>query len=516
MDPIVRDISPSQIKAKRICFRRMAFRYVEGRKDPAGPAAVHGGQMHTQLEEYLLRGRTPTHEHARSVIRTKLIPKPLTCLPEHRMSWNMGHPWSYQGIMDVSGALISKALMRTSPFVQPGDPLLIEDFKFTSNLKYALVEKDGVLIDHETNEIDPQSTMYAAKYMITGGHESVTGLWAYTRTKGKTKTIPVWVDFKLDRVLEGMEAVHKDAAEIHQLYQIRPKAADVPYNTDGCYAFFQPCPFQAVCVRPTHQFESDIEGDDSMGFAEDMMKNFPGDEPPPLDSDEAPPLEDESPELPPEDERDAPGEEETEALVAAEIQKQRAEKGFVNPPEAPEAPTTPEEAFEAFGDPVVEKFKFTKEHVPALRAACAKLGVEAPKKAQAASLAKALRLAGHNPEEFASDVIVPGEVEPPVPDEVEVVTSDFREAFGSLTEEQRREVIERDAPDIEITVTKEPSGEYKAHRVVRDEEPEVRVMRGCIMIDKYGLVLHLEDAAKLMRTLRDALEKALDLRVTID
>lgn len=448
--PQLRGQSPSIVKEYRMCPRRMAFKRFERKKDPVGPAAHHGSAMHKQLELYGLRGQRPTHAHALAVVPH--APRPLTAMTEHEIKWQFNHLWSYLGILDFSGVLLSRAKMETSPFIEPGAHLLIGDYKFTSNLKYALEVHNGLLVDRETLQPDPQSTMYAAKYMLYDGFEKVTGKWIYTRTTSTPKVVPVWVDFDKGAVADEMGKIDEDCASIHELYQIRPKGNDVRFKLSGCRAFNKPCPHISYCELPARRVSFDAdEGDTTMGFADDIMRDFPTDE------DELPPLDD-GEELPPLDDDVIDREAEDAAAIEAEIVKQRAERGtteksFVNAPEAPDtAPKDPDEAFEQHGDPVVEKPK--KEKAPkapkpktrkfgakdkkALMELAVEKGlVEKETRFSAAGLAKMLKEAGHDPEALlpSNDVIdTTG---------VEIISQE------GVTEEELPLIDEDELPDID-------------------------------------------------------------------
>lgn len=429
--PWLRPFSPSIIKEKRKCFRRTAFKRIERLPDPAGPAAQHGGEMHKQLENYLLYGKIPKHVDALAAMRE--APKPLSALAEATIRWQHGDPWSYLGIMDFSAALLSRAQWLTSPFFEPGNTIVIGDYKFTSNLKYALAEHQGLLVDPSTLEPDPQSTMYADHY-FQRGYDDLYGKWIYVETKhapGKRPRVrPVWVHFSKARVQEEMCRVRDDAAELYQLYRIRPKANDVPFDKTACYSFGQPCPFLSRCTRPLSMFDSsdtDHEGEDMSGFASHLAASFP------LDEDDAPPIpEEDLPEVPEDDVPEAPEDdlpavpeddgadgmtEERRELIAAELARQKTlagtvEKGFVNAPGEPEVVArNPEEHAERFADPVAPKepkapaFRFVKKHRPLLLEKCVELGlVTADSAVTATGLAKLLRGAKVDPEELVRHV----------------------------------------------------------------------------------------------------------------
>lgn len=430
----MRPISPSQIKAFRTCPRRFTYRYIEGIKEAQSAASAHGGAMHAQMEDYVLRGKTPRHAHALSAVPH--APRPLTALAERKVEWHPNHslprtgllaPWSYLGIIDFTGVLLSAANMRLSPFLERNAPIMFGDYKFTSNLKYALEVHNNVLVDRETLKPDPQFAMYA-DYFYTQGYDDLTGKWIYTQTKNKTRTVCVTVRPTRDAVAEVMGGVVADAAQIHQLYTIRPKAEQVRYNRGGCNSFNQPCPHLSYCKLPRRSINiDDTEGDLMPGFAEALMSTFPGDptDAPPIEGEEPPAIPDEDmPPIPEGDEeadRGSISEAEQLELINAELAKQRAErgtseKGFVNPPEAPEvAPKTPEEAFERFGDPVPEKKKkeparkFAGKDKPALLAfAIGKGLVEKGSRLAASGLAKLLKDAGHDPGAVVDNADVDG------------------------------------------------------------------------------------------------------------
>ena len=444
--PWLRPFSPSLIKEKRKCFRRATFKRIERLPDPAGPAAVHGGRMHTQLEHWLLYGKMPVHIDALAAMRE--APRPLTALAETTIRWQHDDPWSYLGIMDFSAALLSKARFETSPFFEPGATLVIGDYKFTSNLKYALAELNGLLVDAESLEPDPQSVMYADHY-FQRGFDDIHGKWIYTETKhaaGKRPRVrPVWVHFSRERVEEAMCGVRADAADLYQLYRIRPKANDVPYNKAGCYAFGQPCPYLFRCSRPEAESmfsssDTDPGEEDMTAFADTLTASFPLDEddlPPVPDEDlpDVPAGEEEPPAVPDEDGGEGMSEEERRELIAAELAHRKTiegtvEKGFVNAPGEPETVArNPEEHAERYADPVEPKapkepaFRFTKKHRPALLEKCIELGLaDAATTVTATGLAKLLRGAKVDPTALVGiEVVSQGAVDeeelPLVPDE---------------------------------------------------------------------------------------------------
>ncbi len=45
-------VSQSQIKTKRLCFRKWGFQKIDGIDEPAGAGALFGGESHTWLEQH--------------------------------------------------------------------------------------------------------------------------------------------------------------------------------------------------------------------------------------------------------------------------------------------------------------------------------------------------------------------------------------------------------------------------------------------------------------------------------
>lgn len=387
---MTKPISASQLKKFDSCPRSWAFAYIEGIREESGDAATLGVTVHAEMEAWVRDGKLPQHPLALKLLGLfkdhPYYPAKGTTEAESEFTMTIdGVKW--RGFMD--GRRPREA----------GEVIVI-DYKTTSDIhKWALRAEGGLLVDAE-GKPDIQSTLYAAKEFVAGA-ESVYGIWAYVGTKSPHPAKLVEVKFDRERVETIYGGMHERAKVIQTLVQLRPKSNDIPYRTQGCFAFNRPCFYADRCQKPVGMFSSkplDLgapEGADAMvDFLSKIRDSFPtttidtvideDDAPPP-----PPPEEDDAPEAPPEeasfvnasptdalrpddrhgmveadDEPPPPPDEDevhpaealaAEAAVSPEVSRcvtDAVESGFVNPPEAAGKPAYKDPAEAAEGEGV--------------------------------------------------------------------------------------------------------------------------------------------------------------------
>jgi hypothetical protein len=356
------------------------FERIEGFREESTAATTLGTEVHAEIEEWIKNGTFPKHPVTKKWLAMfsdhPHFPSKETSASEEEFRLHIqGVNWL--GYTDWRRA---------------GDApshRIVGDAKTTNDLKWALRESGGLLVDAD-GKIDPQSTLYATREFCEGA-ETVTGHWAYIQSKAPFTTRLVECNFDRQATEAAYATMHGHAQEMNELYAIRPKANDVPYRASYCNAFNRPCGQAERCTKARGVFQSDpLNLDNNQELS---MRNFldsirnsalaleTDDAPPP------PPVDDEAPPAPPADEEPAapegwaaveaageldeappapPEEEELEAekLVAEYLAARRparpapatVEAGFINAPEAAgKAPyATPEAAAEGEGvEPVV-------------------------------------------------------------------------------------------------------------------------------------------------------------------
>lgn len=262
----MKTLSASQVETWAQCQRKWAFKYLEG-FDYTAPSAALGTRVHSILEEYQRDGVAPdlaetmvlANPHAKNddgspklvtyypgqiaQAGLHLLPAPGIVEVEGKFSTTTPGGTKWQGRKD--GRYIKAPdgrAIAVDPWVlmTEGYVLRVQDHKTTSNKKYAKTP--------ETLHVDRQSILYAhSEFEEFPNIETVQGEWVYYLTKAaKVKAWTVLQTFTRAHVRERIAMIDEEGQQIQQLYQIRPKALDLPPTPSHCDAYGG-CPHRGKC-----------------------------------------------------------------------------------------------------------------------------------------------------------------------------------------------------------------------------------------------------------------------------
>ncbi len=247
-DNLIR-VSPSQIKVKRRCDRKWAFKYINRLTEPTSVKQQFGTDGHGHLETWIREGKRPpsteTGNAAKQLIRGDFIPPPspeLARWVEKAVKIPLPHIHPRAVLIGYSDLIVPPTLV---------DPVIVADYKFTSSLRWAMTEADA--------EADPQSLIYARYGMDEFGIDEAIVRFLYA-TASNPKTGPrqptgakkVEVRFKRgeDPFELGWAEIEKDVAGIvHAKLNWKSANADAGFNAAAC-GDFGGCPFADVCIKP--------------------------------------------------------------------------------------------------------------------------------------------------------------------------------------------------------------------------------------------------------------------------
>ena len=281
-------VSPSQINTAQQCWRKWAFQYIQGKRDPSGRGAAFGGVVHERHEAYLGSGVVPTREEtwtfrdhivtasdATRILRTisdsqldkpmypgrvmlNMMPKDIYPAPKsgyvekHFVYKRTPVIW-YQGLIDWHS--YDRATRR----------LKIIDHKTSSNpqrygLRTEAPEPDDD-IQHGQLRADKQAVIYARAGLnmyqdSNGGPEAVDLYWNYGKSDGVTKHSYV-AEAHYDNVGEVYARfendVHPWAVEIHRLKMMGADPLTLDPNPSSCWLYNQECMHARACNLSTEQ-----------------------------------------------------------------------------------------------------------------------------------------------------------------------------------------------------------------------------------------------------------------------
>ncbi len=238
-------VSPTQIKTKRDCFRKLAFDKVDRipRTESAGQA--FGTEVHAAGEDWMrFRVRPPSTMAGKTfeqgIGKKDFLPKPRTGqLIEHHFVLELP---------ELDRVLLHGYIDLFEPIVPQSLDLLalVIDYKYTKSRKWIPTLPEL--------EKDPQILIYAAAGFIHGNAERVETRWCYfvtnadrTKVKGTSKRSLIWTpdDFnakgQFDRII-------KDADEIADMRRTASNAHDVKYDRTACHKFGG-CEYDNICIR---------------------------------------------------------------------------------------------------------------------------------------------------------------------------------------------------------------------------------------------------------------------------
>lgn len=246
-------LSPSQWDQYADCPRKWAWKYLHGLEEPEKDSQKVGKRVHTLLEDYCGIGAPLPILEVMQLDRNYLpgqiaqaaipfLPPPGWAKVEEgfRLVYGSG---AWRGFKDLRGAVL--AIPGTSAVWVPRERLgeehvfpVVWDHKTTTNLKWAKTE--------DQLRANIQAHIYARSEMEETGARKVLAQWTYLQTtKIKAQPTQLWIGW--DENAEYLERVAEPKArEIRELYQIRPKAKELPANPEMCDRYGG-CAYRPVC-----------------------------------------------------------------------------------------------------------------------------------------------------------------------------------------------------------------------------------------------------------------------------
>jgi hypothetical protein len=223
-------ISVSQIRAKKRCIRFWCFQYAYGIRFQH-PSAAFGSRVHAKGEALLRHGTPPDSSPEGKRLRTGLqyLPKDAgTPLVEVSIKIPLD---SVPGITFLG---FIDALWTQAPV------LIVQDWKTTSNLRYAKTEK-------ELHDGDLQFLGYSRAAMLKYSRSEAQGLWIYMQTKGGYGSIAREPKITLDETDAAWQHINSEARIIAQWYADNLQIQDTPRASEEACKQYGGCPYRRVC-----------------------------------------------------------------------------------------------------------------------------------------------------------------------------------------------------------------------------------------------------------------------------
>lgn len=228
---MLKHVSASSIKLFQDCNRKWYEKYVLGKKEPSSKAMKQGTDVHTVLENYLLRGEQPDKRTTAGKIASaglQFLPAPADNLHVEIAIQDITSikesPVAFKGYIDL--------------LIKTDDHIEILDHKTSSNIKYALTS--------EQLATNIQMIIYA-KHVLNAclDYDEITLTHVVYLTKspyGSQKT----------SVTVSRDHVEKEFSKVLQVVHQMVKAYDAPINTiekqrNYCYAYNKRCAFYNEC-----------------------------------------------------------------------------------------------------------------------------------------------------------------------------------------------------------------------------------------------------------------------------
>ncbi len=345
--------SPSQVKQKNGCETRWGAARFLGIKEEEGENAIKGTFRHGELERWYGRHLyagldlnlflPKTKEACAMMTHMGKIPRG-ACEVEVACRFDlddepfvgyidMVYDWVFTQDHESPGGA-----GKVVPLGE-GDVTVIHDWKFTSDVKWAL---DGAGLDPDALKADVAANLYA-KEAFEGGAERVFCRWVYCEFDSATPK-DLWCEMFYEEVLAVCEEARKVARDGRLKMQALERGAlnvlDLPRNKEYCFAFKKECPFKATCKPEADKKPLKMKGREQMSTSdfEKQVDSVTGGErkaPPALPGKKAPPA------IPGKKAPPLPGK-------APQVEMtDKPESGTFNAPGGPaKASATPEEAVE--------------------------------------------------------------------------------------------------------------------------------------------------------------------------
>lgn len=228
---MLKHVSASSITLFQDCNRKWYEKYVLGKKEPSSKAMKQGTDVHTVLENYLLRGEQPDKRTTAGKIASaglQFLPAPASNLQVEIAIQDITSikesPVAFKGYIDL--------------LIKTDDHIEILDHKTSSNISYALTS--------EQLATNIQLIIYA-KHVLNAylDYDEITLTHVVYLTKspyGSQKT----------SVTVSRDHVENEFSKVLQVVHQMIKAYDAPINTiekqkNYCYAYNKRCAFYNEC-----------------------------------------------------------------------------------------------------------------------------------------------------------------------------------------------------------------------------------------------------------------------------
>jgi len=233
-------VSPSQLSMWDRCNRKWGLRYIVGLKDPGSAASERGQRIHKLLEDYAEKGTYPSGDTLEEKVARELLPfapPPFSARSEGNFWLEIGGV-RFRGFKDLEYVEGGPQVRLPAAGLAPGERLIIQDWKTTSDLRWAKTPEDL--------KKDPQALLYAADSLTRWRASSVDLRWVYGTTGEKTRTRRVEQTLSFDEVACGLESVLLSAEQLVLAKRNTRDVKDLEPNPEAC-ADFGGCPFRAAC-----------------------------------------------------------------------------------------------------------------------------------------------------------------------------------------------------------------------------------------------------------------------------
>lgn len=245
-------VSPSQIKTKRDCDRKLAFDKVDKipRTESAGQA--FGTEVHEAGEDWMRFRRRPPKTMAGKTFEQGIGLKDF--LPKPHKGQLVEHHFVLE-LPELDRVLLHGYIDYFDPIVPEA---LVIDYKYTKSRKWIPTLPEL--------KKDPQVLIYAAAGFMHSGADTVETRWCYfvtnagrTKVKGTSKRPLLWTPDTLNDSGQ-FDRIIQDAAEIAEMRRTANTAHDVKYDRTSCHKFGG-CEFDNICTRKGSKALSYIQQD---------------------------------------------------------------------------------------------------------------------------------------------------------------------------------------------------------------------------------------------------------------
>lgn len=231
-------VSASQIDTFGDCRRKWWFQSILGLRPPPSPAAALGSAVHAALEAYVLTGAMPDPRSPAGAIALAGLPfarstGPEPLLVELDMAGHAANDLRLAGVA-VHGRI---------DLIDPNaDPLLVQDWKTTSSIRWAKSE--------DQLRTNAQAILYSRFMLAWSAHrgrpaDSVRFQHIVLTTKGPVSAQKTAVDLHRDQIAEEFARLDPIVALMRD-HATAPRPSEVPATKSSC-AKYGGCPFRERC-----------------------------------------------------------------------------------------------------------------------------------------------------------------------------------------------------------------------------------------------------------------------------